>query len=240
MLAKEVAQNYGNRVQFISENWGDSKLAARFGLKRYPAVFVNDVLLARPEDFGWFGEKARYSWKDPANPEKFKKDLARLVDLELRGDTQGAQAAGTASREAPDLARLPKLAMKDLQGNAIDTSTLDGKIVVVEFWATWCVPCRSTLTWLNEMHRLHPGKIEIIGIAVESSEADVRKLTDPMQLGYHLVMGSDPMALAFGDITSVPTMYIFDGSGKAASIVYGAPEDLHEKIGGTIDALLKK
>jgi len=240
LLAKEVAQNYGNRVHFVSENWGDSKLAERFGLKRYPAVFVNDVLLARPEDFGWFGQAARYSWKDPGNPEKFKKDLARLVDLELRGDTKGAQASGTTSQEALDLGGLPKLSLSDLQGNTIDTSGLGGKIVVVEFWATWCAPCRSTLAWLNEVERQHPGKVEVIGIAVESAEADVRKLAEPMQLSYHLVMGSDPVALSFGDITSVPTLYIFDGSGKTASIIYGAPEDLHEKAGGIIDALLKK
>ena len=96
MLAKEVVQKYGDQVQFVSEDWGDSRLADRFGIKRYPVVFVNDVLVARPDDFGWFGAKGRYTpWLEASNHEKFKKDLAHIIDLELRGDTQAARAAGT-------------------------------------------------------------------------------------------------------------------------------------------------
>ena len=47
---------YRQRVTFVNENFGASKLAERFGVQRYPAVFVDDVLIARPRDFGYFGE----------------------------------------------------------------------------------------------------------------------------------------------------------------------------------------
>ena len=170
MLAQDVIQRYGDRVRFVSENWGSSKQADRFGLKRYPVVFVNDVLLARSEDFGWFGAKGRYTpWLKLENHEKFKKDLTHMIDLELKGDRRAAlEAQSPASQE--ELARLPQLSAKDLAGSTVDAASLSGKLVVVEFWATWCLPCRSTLPWLGELKRRHGDKIEILAIAVDSEE----------------------------------------------------------------------
>jgi thiol-disulfide isomerase/thioredoxin len=239
LLAKEVTGNYGDQVRFVSEDWGSSSLAERFGIKRYPVVFVNDVLLARPEDFGWFGAKGRYTpWLETANHEKFKKDMAHIIDLELRGDTRAAREAGSSTEQAAELDALPKVKLRDLQGRTIDTAALSGKFVIVEFWATWCLPCHATLPWLAELKRLHGDKIEILAVAVESEEADVRKLVGPMKLPYHVVSGDPQLATSFGDITSVPTMFIFDTGGKTASVIYGAPNDLHERVDRTINSLL--
>lgn len=239
MLAKEVVQNYGNQVQFVSEDWGDSRLADRYGIKRYPVVFVNDVLIARPEDFGWFGAKGRYTpWLETVNHEKFKKDLTRVIDLELRGDTQSARAAGSSTPQETELGALPNLKMRDLQGQLIDPATLAGKVLIVEFWATWCLPCHATLQWLKELQRQSGGRIEVIAVAVQSEEADVRKLIQPMNLPYHVVMGGPDLANSFGDINSVPTMFIFNAGGKTADIIYGAPPQLHERVRRTIDSLL--
>jgi thiol-disulfide isomerase/thioredoxin len=239
LLAKEVINGYGDQVQFVSEDWGSSSLAERFGIKRYPVVFVNDVLLARPEDFGWFGAKGRYTpWLETGNHEKFKKDLAHIIDLELRGDIEGAREAGSSTEQAAELDALPKLKLVDLRGRGIDTATLNGRVLIVEFWATWCLPCHSTLPWLGELKRQHGDRLEVMAVTLESEEADVRKLVGPMNLPYHVILGGPQVATSFGDITSVPTMFVFDANGKTSAIFYGAPNDLHDKVAQKLNSLL--
>ncbi len=233
-----MVQRSGGQVRFVSENWGESKLAARFGIRRYPVVFIDDVLFARPEDFGWFGAKGRFTpWKLAANHEKFKADLARTIDRVRRGETpQSAAAAPTAAE--PDLAQLPQQTWRTLDGRTIAPRDLAGKVVVVEFWATWCPPCRATLQWLSEVQRSAGDRLVVIPIAVESEEPAVRQLAAAMKLPFPVVMGSDAVATSFGDITSVPTMFVFDRGGKTASIEYGAPADLHQRVGKTLARLL--
>lgn len=73
----------------MSENFGASKLAEQFGVKGYPAIFVDDVLVAAPREFGYFGEiegAGRYApWRNADNQAKFKADLTRMIDLILAG-----------------------------------------------------------------------------------------------------------------------------------------------------------
>ena len=76
-------------MTFVNDNFGASKLAERFGVKGYPAVFVGDVLVACPRDFGYFREKigeGRYApWQNADNQAKFKADFSRMIDLVLSG-----------------------------------------------------------------------------------------------------------------------------------------------------------
>jgi thiol-disulfide isomerase/thioredoxin len=241
LLAKEVVQKYGSAAEFVSENWGDSKLAERFGLKRYPVVFVNDILIARPDDFGWFGDKGKYTpWSEPAGHERFKKDLERMIDIVLRGDTQAAQEARNQAAAASDneIARRPEMTLDDLRGNHLTSASLSGKIVIAEIWATWCPFCRTTLDWLGEVKRQYGDKVEILAITVESEAPATRKLTDALGPAVHVVMADAAIATAFGDVTSVPTMFIFDGSGKTSATIYGAPPDLHDKVSRALNELL--
>jgi hypothetical protein len=53
LLAQSVVREFGGKVRFVSENYGDSALAKKFGVTRYPAIFVDDVLVAKPKDFGF-------------------------------------------------------------------------------------------------------------------------------------------------------------------------------------------
>ena len=56
MLAQSAVAGFGGQARFVSENYGDSKLARRFGVTHYPAIFVDDVLVATPSDFGFYGK----------------------------------------------------------------------------------------------------------------------------------------------------------------------------------------
>ena len=236
---KEVAARYPGKVRFVSEDWGNSELAARYGVKRYPVVFVDEVLVAKPDDFGWGGAKGRYKpWRDPANHEKFRKDLVRMIEL-ARRDRKELADRFEVKADAVEIAALPNFTAQDLDGQAITQGSLAGQVVVVEFWATWCPPCRSTLDWMAEIKRRYGSRLTVLAFSVESEEAEVRKFAQPLNPSIKFALSSEALVTSFGDITSVPTMFIFDQQGKAAAVFYGAPADLHKKAERVFEALLK-
>jgi cytochrome c biogenesis protein CcmG/thiol:disulfide interchange protein DsbE len=202
---------------------------------------VDDILLAQPNDFGWYGAKGRYTpWRDKTNHEKFKRDLTRMIGLVLGGQKAQAAASGQTKVEEEEIAQLPALTAQDLQGHALDAKALAGRVVIVEFWATWCPPCRSTLSWLAEIKKRYGERVAVVAIAVESDEKEVRELTASLQPAVNVVMGSESLVNPFGTLGSVPRMFVFDPQGKTEAVFYGAPEGLHEKVGQLIDSLLTK
>ena len=231
MLAKEVTSKYQGKVKFVSENYGESELAKRFGVTRYPAVFVDDVLVARPNDFGFFGEgqkSGRYTpFRDPKNHEKFKNDLNRMLEMALAGRGEELRAERE-SAPVQEIQALPAFKVTDLEGKPLSADDLKGRVVVVEFWATWCPPCRSTLAWLGDVKKKHGDNVAVVALAFESEEAAVRQMAGEYSPEVRWAMGTPESAQAFGDVVSVPTLFIFDREGKTASIIYGAPPDLHE------------
>ena len=239
-----MAGKYSGRVTFVSENFGASKLADQFGVKGYPAVFVDGVLVAAPRDFGYFGEvegTGRYvPWRNADSQAKFRTDLTRMIDLILAGkkDVVSREHEG-ASSGFSEIASLPKFALSDLSGHPITADQLSGRAVMVEFWATWCPPCRSTLEWLGELKSKYSDNLVILALAVESPEAGVRTAVASLSPALRWAITDAPTARAFGDITAVPTMFLFDRSGKTARVLYGAPPDLHEQATKILDALVK-
>jgi thiol-disulfide isomerase/thioredoxin len=244
LLVQDVAAKYPGQVTFVTENFGASQLADKFGVKGYPAVFVDDVLVAAPREFGYFGEiegTGRYApWRNAASQEKFKADLARMIDLILAGRKD------IVSREHPnptgasqELANLPYFKLTDLSGKPLNREDLAGRVVLVEFWATWCPPCRSTLEWLGELQRKHGENLAILALAVESPEDQIRSAVASLSPELHWAIADSATGLSFGDITAVPTLFLFDRSGKTSRILYGAPPDLHTQIEKSLDTLLK-
>jgi thiol-disulfide isomerase/thioredoxin len=227
----------------VVENYGDSALATRFGVTRYPAIFVDDVLVATPKDFGFFGkgegkDEGRYApLKSVASHERFRADLARMLQLVLAGDAAAARAQAASPLDAP-VPALPAFSVMDLEGRPVTAQDLAGKAVLVEFWATWCPPCRPTLSWLGELRRRYGDRLAVIAVAIESEEADVRRLRDQNPLPIRWAMGTPDLVRAFGDVTSVPTLLLFDGEGKAAGSWYGAPPTLHAEVEAKLDSIV--
>jgi thiol-disulfide isomerase/thioredoxin len=243
LLVQEVASRYPGQVTFVTENFGASKLAEKFGVKGYPAVFVDDVLVAAPSEFGYFGEiegTGRYApWRSAASQEKFKTDLIRMIDLILAGKKNivtREQAATTAVSQ--EITALPQFKLTDLFGKPLTADQLSGRVVLVEFWATWCTPCRSTLEWLGELKRKHGDDLAVLALAVESPEDQIRSTASSLGPDLHWAITNAPTAQSFGDITAVPTLFLFDRSGKTSRILYGAPPNLHDQVEKTLDTLL--
>jgi thiol-disulfide isomerase/thioredoxin len=132
------------------------------------------------------------------------------------------------SAPVQEIQALPAFKVTDLEGKPLSADDLKGRVVVVEFWATWCPPCRSTLAWLGDVKKKHGDNVAVVALAFESEEAAVRQMAGEYSPEVRWAMGTPESAQAFGDVVSVPTLFIFDREGKTASIIYGAPPDLHE------------
>lgn len=244
MLVQEVASKYPSQVRFVTENFGASQLADRFGVKGYPAVFVDGILIAAPREFGYFGEvegSGRYApWRSEASQAKFKSDLVRMIDLILAGKKDlVSKEHPTAAAASQELAALPQFKLTDLSGHPLSADQLAGRVVLVEFWATWCPPCRSTLEWLGALQREHGDKLAIVAFAVESPEDQIRATVNSLSPDLHWAIADAPSAQAFGDITAVPTLFLFDRSGKTSRVLYGAPPDLHDQVEKSLASLLQ-
>jgi thiol-disulfide isomerase/thioredoxin len=232
LLAQSVVAEFGGKARFVSENYGDSRLAKRFGVTHYPAIFVEDVLVATPSDFGFYGkgeaqEGGRYApLKSAASHERFRADLTRMINLLLTGRKEDARAAA-ASAETPAVAALPAVSITDLEGRTLSRDDLKGRVVLVELWATWCPPCRSTLHWVGDLKKRWGDRLAVIAIAVESDDAKVRRVVGELGLPVTWVIGTPDLVRAFGDVSAVPTLLLFDKTGRSAAAFYGAPPTLH-------------
>jgi len=240
LLAQSVAAQYPGRVNFVTENFGASKLAEKFGVKGYPAVFVDGVLVAHPREFGFFGggDQSRYApWRSAEAQARFRTDLTRMIDLILVGKKEFVSHETIAPSK--EIAALPDFRLTDFAGQSLASESMKGKVVLVEFWATWCPPCRSTLSWLGDVKKKFSDRLEVVALAVESPEKEARELAAQVGGGLRWATATEESGRAFGDITAVPTLFVFGPDGKLARIFYGAPPELHEQVGKTIDTLVR-
>ena len=239
-----MTRGFGGKARFVVENYGESELAKRYGVTRYPAIFVDDILVATPKDFGFYGKgegagDGRYTpLKSAASHDRFRADLTRMIELVLQGRRDDARAQAP-SADAGEIRTLPAFALTDLEGRPIARAELDGRVVLVEFWATWCPPCQGTLRFLGDLQKRYGDRIAVLAIAIESDETDVRRMAGQVGAPLRFAMGTPETARAFGDISAVPTLFVFDPQGRTTATYFGAPPTLHAEAEARIAAMLR-
>ena len=239
-----MVQDFGGKVRFVEENYGNSERAGRLGIKRYPAILVDDVIVATPKDFGFYGKgegegDGRYvPLKSEASHTRFRADLAKVITLLLAGRTADAQALAVPP-DTGEVQTLPQIPFTDLSGRTVSAADLAGKVVLVDFWATWCPPCRGTLAWLGKVKETYGDRVVVLALAVESDEAEVRKMSEGLRLPLHFGMRTPEILRAFGDVSAVPTLLVFDRQGRHAGAFYGSTQEIHQEADARLAALTR-
>ena len=137
----------------------------------------------------------------------------------------------TPANQASDV---PQFSFSSLEGKTVAMKDLANKVVIVDFWATWCGPCREEIPHLNELYSELKGKgLEIVGISMDTDGTDgVKDFAREFRIQYPIVMGDEKVAESFGGIIGLPTTFIIDRNGKIAKKYIGLPpaDDLKKRV----------
>jgi thiol-disulfide isomerase/thioredoxin len=141
----------------------------------------------------------------------------------------------------PDAA--PGFELKDLEGKPVSLEQARGKVVLLNFWATWCGPCRAEIPDLVDLQKRYAEKLEIIALATEEDDADqVKRFALHSGINYRVAMASDDVVRAYGGIAALPTSFVIDAQGRVVQKHVGLNDptlyerELKAMLGMPVDA----
>ena len=137
-------------------------------------------------------------------------------------------------REAPDFA------LKDADGRSVRLSDYKGKVVLLNFWATWCGPCKIEIPWFIEFETKHKDQgFAVLGVSMDEDGWNVvRPFLADLGVNYRTLLGTDMVAQQFGGVEALPTSFVIDREGKIASTHVGlaSKRDYENDIQALLDS----
>ena len=133
------------------------------------------------------------------------------------------QAVRAAVKDAKERKVAPNFSLKDVNGQVVKLSDYKGKVVLLNFWATWCGPCKIEIPWFKEFETSYKNQgFAVLGVAMDDDgwEAVKPYLADKA-VNYRVVVGNEQVSMLYGDVESLPTTFVIDREGRIASTHVG-------------------
>jgi thiol-disulfide isomerase/thioredoxin len=109
---------------------------------------------------------------------------------------------------------VPDLSLTDINGASLTSASWRGKVTIVNFWATWCAPCRVEIPGFMALEQAHPGRVQIVGLSVDESEDEVRAFMKEHGMTYPVAIVTSEVAERFGGVVGLPTTFVLDPEGR--------------------------
>jgi len=139
--------------------------------------------------------------------------IALIVGLYLVGHKQRVPAPLRVNSANHPVA--PAFTLTDLQGQKLELSKYEGKVVLVDFWATWCTPCREEIPQFVEWQKKYGDQgFQVIGISMDDAQQPVRDFYGEFKLNYPVVMGDEKTAEAYGGVLGLPINFLVGKDGR--------------------------
>ena len=146
-----------------------------------------------------------------------------VLGCTIHGCSTGRSVKAASVKQEKDRKPAPEFALKDANGKTVHLSDYKGKVVLVDFWATWCGPCRLEIPWLKEFQNKYKDKgFEVLGISMDDDGwAAVKPFVNELGINYRIVIGDDATAQNYGGVDALPTTFVIDREGRIAKIHVG-------------------
>lgn len=117
----------------------------------------------------------------------------------------------------------PEFALESLDGKTVRLSDFRGKAVLVNFWATWCQPCKIEMPWFEEMQKQYgPQGFQVVGIAMDDAGKDeIAKFARDVGVNYPILIGKEAVGDAYGGVQFLPSSFFVDRDGKVVDHIFG-------------------
>ena len=123
----------------------------------------------------------------------------------------------------------------------LDLARFRGKVVVVDFWASWCKPCRQSIPWLNEMYARYGAQgLVIIGVNVDAERADADRFLHDVPIEFQVLYDSQGDIAKEFDLQGMPSSFVFDRDGKLVHTLLGFRMNRRAEHEGQIQSLLSR
>jgi len=162
--------------------------------------------------------------------------LILILTLAIAGCTKNEKSASDKPAAEPGSAYVPEVynvtsrtdlspnfSWKDRSGKEIDFDSFRGKVTLVNFWATWCGPCKKELPDLVDLSKeLADRGVVILGIATDRITSDVAPFVEEHGIPYTIVLSNEDLEEYFGNIRVVPTTFLINNEGKIIETIVGS------------------
>jgi thiol-disulfide isomerase/thioredoxin len=134
-----------------------------------------------------------------------------------RRTNNGSDSLDPTGKPAPDFT------LQTLDGKNVTLSSLRGKGVLLNFWATWCGPCKIEMPWFVELQKEYgPQGLQIVGVAMDdSSTQDIQTFVKEMGVNYPVLLGKEAVGQAYGGVDVLPTTFFIDRNGDIVAREFG-------------------
>ena len=132
-------------------------------------------------------------------------------------------SSGKGAHSAANRKPAPDFSLQDESGHEVKLSSLHGKVVLLNFWATWCGPCQLEIPWFVDFEQqLRSKGLEVVGVAMDDEGWKVVKpYLKAHNVNYRILMGNDSVTQLYGGVDSLPTTFLIDREGRIAKTHVG-------------------
>ena len=190
---------------------------------------------------------AIFAWAGWANSEYRRQEAERLLSSAGQGELVPAPGGGTPQYVSPLNGKpAPAFALNDLSGNKVSLASYRGKAVLINFWATWCAPCKLETPWIIELRQKYAAQgFEVLGVDTEGDDlqkndktgwakaaAAAGKFVAEEKVPYPVLLDGDSISRDYGGLDDLPTSFFVDRKGVvvAAQVGLTSESDIESKI----------
>lgn len=151
-----------------------------------------------------------------------------------------ALAAAAGAARAPEVGQpAPALVAAQLDGRVFDLASLRGKVVIVNFWATWCAPCRAEMPLLDSFYqRYHAQGLELLGVSVDDASDRAEVVRVMQKFSYPAALGASAKVNGFGPPLAVPVTWIIDRAGVLRARLFAGTAVTEQSLSQSVLPLL--